>query len=202
MIVGGCTTAVNLVTFSLLRLLTDMSRSMANVIAIICAMIFAFFANKFCVFTGGSHAPLLMLREFVSHVGTRLLAMIIEVIGTNLLCDSFNLNELFSKILVQFAVVVVNYILGKCFVFKKDKKPFAEIWRDDYILILSFVIPALFMLGVWIAEKIGIFGGNSLTMVDSLHQYLPFLRIIMISLPEKRVYSIAGMLAWEATFWL
>lgn len=173
-IVGGCTTAVNLVTFSLLRLLTDMSRSVANVIAIICAMIFAFFANKFCVFTGGSHAPLLMLREFVSHVGARLLSMIIEVIGTNLLCDSFNLNELLSKILVQFAVVVVNYILGKCFVFKKDKKPFAEIWRDDYILILSFVIPALFMLGVWIAEKIGIFGGNSLTMVDSLHQYLPF----------------------------
>ena len=46
--------------------------------------------------------------------------------------------------------------------------------RRNYLILLAGVIPACFLLGVWIAEKIGPFGGNSLTMVDSLHQYLPF----------------------------
>lgn len=174
-IAGGATTVVNIVSFYLLRMFTGLSRSGANVIAISLAILFAFFANKFFVFTESSKKDAVTLsREFISFVGTRLLAMLVEVVGTNLLCDSFRCNEFLSKIIIQFFVVVINYVFGKCFVFKKKKPSIRLFMKKNYIILLAGLLPACFLLGVWIAEKIGPFGGNSLTMVDSLHQYLPF----------------------------
>lgn len=53
---------------------------------------------------------------------------------------------------------------------KKCKETF---WTKNYIYILSTGIPALIMLGIWIANKIGP-GGHSLIIIDGLHQYMPF----------------------------
>lgn len=174
-IAGGLTTAVNLVSFFVLRLVTDLSRSEANVIAIMLAILFAYFANGFYVFQSEHRKSIgEILREFVSFVGMRLFAMIVEVVGTNLLCDSFRYNEFVSKIVVQVVVLVINYIFSKCFVFKKNKKSLKSILSDNYIMVICFLVPAVFMLVLWIIAEIGPFGGHSLTMVDSLHQYLPF----------------------------
>jgi uncharacterized membrane protein YfhO/putative flippase GtrA len=171
---GVCTTAVNLISFYILRLTTDLSRSTANIISITLAIIFAFIANKFFVFVSDDKKAATLLLEFCSFIGARLLAMIVEVLGTNLLCDSFRFNEFISKIIIQFVVTVINYIFGKCFVFKKEKRSLMDIARENMLIIMAFALPAVFMLILWIVEKIGPFGGNSLTMVDSLHQYLPF----------------------------
>ena len=92
-----------------------------------------------------------LIREFISFVGTRLLAMLVEVVGMNLLCDSFRCNEFISKIIVQFFVVMINYIFGKCFVFKKEKMSIRIFMRRNYLILLAGVIPACFLLGVWIA---------------------------------------------------
>ena len=174
-IAGGCTTLVNLVSFALLRLLTDLTRSQANIIAILLAIIFAFFANKLFVFKSHSENAWLYIREFISFLAARLLAMLVEVLGTNILCDSFRYNEMLSKIIIQIVVLVINYIFGKCFVFKSgEKRSLKEMFCNNLILVLAFVLPAVFMLIIWIVEELGPFGGHSLTFVDSLHQYLPF----------------------------
>lgn len=174
-IAGGMTTAVNLVSFFVLRLVTDLSRSAANIIAIMLAILFAYFANGFYVFRSEQRKSIgRIIREFISFVGMRLFAMVVEVVGTNLLCDSFRYNEFISKIIIQVVVLVINYIFSKCFVFKKDKKPVKDIFADNYIMIIAFIIPATFMFVLWVVAEIGPFGGHSLTMVDSLHQYLPF----------------------------
>lgn len=175
-VAGACTTAVNLISFFILRLVTDLSRSAVSTIAISLSILFAFFVNKFFVFISEKKSIWVILSEFCSFVGMRLFAMLVEIVGTNLLCDSFRYNEFVSKMLIQVVVMVINYIFSKCFIFKEKKETVSikKFTKENYVLILSFVIPAIFLLGVWIAEKIGPFGGNSLTMVDSLHQYLPF----------------------------
>ena len=110
------------------------------------AIIFAFFANGFYVFrTEHRKSAGEIIREFFSFVGMRLFAMVVEVVGTNLLCDSFRYNEFISKIIIQIVVLVINYIFSKCFVFRKDKKPVRQILADNYIMIISFMIPAVFM---------------------------------------------------------
>ena len=46
--------------------------------------------------------------------------------------------------------------------------------KRNYCHDLSFFIVLFIYLSVMVAEKIAPFGGHSLTLVDSLHQYLPF----------------------------
>lgn len=138
------------------------------------AILFAYFANGLCVQIRTQEACRRDRQGIRILVGMRLFAMIVEVVGTNLLCDSFRYNEFVSKIVVQLVVLVINYIFSKCFVFKKNKRSLRDILSDNYIMVISFLVPAVFMLVLWIIAEIGPFGGHSLTMVDSLHQYLPF----------------------------
>ncbi len=191
LIAGVLATAVNIIVFYALRLTTPLSRTTANYIAIFCAMMFAFFSNKFFVFATKNKTKIgKFIKEFFSFIAARLLSMFVEVYGMNLMCDSFRVNEFISKIFIQFIVVVLNYVLSKLFVFKKEEnededeakaqKPkdkestFGHIFAKYGIVYAAILVPAIFLLYIWISEEIGPFGGHSLTMVDSLHQYLPF----------------------------
>ena len=59
---GGCTTLVNFIVFFSLRLLTHINRNTCNVIAIIMAIIFAYFINKIFVFQSKTEGTLNMIR--------------------------------------------------------------------------------------------------------------------------------------------
>lgn len=171
---GGCTTLVNFIVFFSLRLLTHINRNTCNVIAIIMAIIFAYFINKIFVFQSKTEGTLNMIREAVSFGAARLFSMGIEVLSFAVLCDSFRLNEIISKVIVQVIIVVVNYVFSVLFVFNKKHRDIKERLKETYCYWVSFLIVAVVMLAIFIAEKITPFGTNSLTIVDSLHQYLPF----------------------------
>ena len=119
LIAGGCTTAVNLVTFFLLRLLTPISRNTCNAIAIAMAIAFAYFANKFFVFQSKKKGFYATLIEAVQFVGARLVSMVVEILGLAILCDTFRVQELVSKVIVQVIVFVLNYVFSKLIIFKK-----------------------------------------------------------------------------------
>lgn len=174
LIAGGCTTFVNLIAFFLLRNFTDINRNTCNAIAIAMAIAFAYFANKLFVFKSKKLGFIGTITEMVSFVGMRLLSMLVEILGFALLCDSFRLNEVASKLLVQIIVLVLNYMFSKLIVFKKEKKGFKQHVKDNSLCYISFGIVAVIMLGVCIASGIMPFGNRSLTLVDSLHQYVPF----------------------------
>lgn len=174
LIAGGCTTFVNLIAFFLLRNLTALSRNLSNVIAILMAITFAYFANKFFVFRSKNNSISAAIIEAISFFGARLVSMVVEVLGFAILCDSFRQNEAVSKILVQFVVLVLNYVFSKLFVFKKERRSLKENFKDNYCYYISFLIVFLLMTGVWIAMEITPIEPRTLTIIDSLHQYLPF----------------------------
>lgn len=173
LIAGGCTTGVNLVSFFLLRTFTTIDRNMCNAIAIAMAIAFAYFANKFFVFQSRKTGVYATILEAIQFVSARLVSMAVEIIGFAILCDSFRMQEALSKLFVQIIVLVLNYVFSKLFVFKK-KKSFHENIQDNWCYYLAFAVVAFVMLVVCIVEKITPFGENSLTLVDSVHQYLPF----------------------------
>lgn len=174
LIAGGCTTLVNFIVFFALRHITDISRNICNVIAILFAIAFAYFANKFFVFKSKNTSLWGNISEIISFVGARLVAMMIEVLGFAILCDSFRMGEFWSKIFVQFVVVIMNYVLSKLFVFNKKRRSFKEFVADTHIYLITFSIVFLTMLAICMANKVMPFGKNTLTLIDSLHQYLPF----------------------------
>lgn len=174
LIAGGCTTFVNLILFFILRMFTDIGRNTCNAIAIALAITFAYFANKFFVFRSKKRGIWGTISEAISFIFARVISMAVEILGFAILCDSFRFNELISKIMVQIVVLILNYIFSKLFVFKKNRKSFSEHIIDNYCYYLSFFIVSVLMLAIFVAQKIVPFGNNSITLVDSVHQYLPF----------------------------
>ncbi len=174
LVAGGCTTFVNLIAFFVLRNFTSIDRNLCNVIAIAMAITFAYFANKFFVFRSKTDSVSKAIVEAVSFVGARLISMVVEVLGFAILCDSFRISEAVSKLMVQVVVLVLNYLFSKLFVFKKERRGIQSLLKDNFCYYFPFAIVMIFMLAIFIAEKIKPFGSNTITIVDSLHQYLPF----------------------------
>ena len=123
LIVGGLTTLVSLGTYYLLvwRWLdpTDgIQLQVANVISWIAAVTFAYLTNRFFVFKSKNPN---MLKEaaafFVSRVGTLLMEMGLMFLGVTVL----QWNDKIMKLIVQFLVMVGNYIISKLLVFRTKR---------------------------------------------------------------------------------
>jgi putative flippase GtrA len=123
LIIGGLTTVVSLVTFYLVRILlltnnTQLDIQISNIISWFFAVLFAFITNKKYVFEStkkGKQKLIEMIKFYLSRITTLLIDM-----GTMwLLTAPLNINDKISKILVQFIIVILNYVFSKIFVFKK-----------------------------------------------------------------------------------
>ncbi len=175
-VTGGMTTFVNLAMFIVLFYGVKLSFSASNVIAILCAIIFAFFANKIVVFRSKNYSMATWVREGITFIGARLFTMLVEVLVPILMISQLGMNELVAKLLIQVVILVLNYIISKFFVFKEQTEQLTtKEWYDKnfaYIWILG--ISSIVMLAVWIFNGIGPFDGNSMLLVDGIHQYTPF----------------------------
>ncbi len=123
LIIGGLTTVVSLLSFYVVRYLIFTNNSqfdiqISNVISWFFAVLFAFVTNKKYVFESkktGKNGFYEMIKFYLSRVTTLLIDMFIMFVFTSF----FGINDKISKIIVQFIIVVLNYVFSKLFVFKK-----------------------------------------------------------------------------------
>lgn len=124
-IVGALTTFVSIASYYFFRFLIFTSPSqlhiqICTVISWILAVLFAFFANKKYVFKSkakGTNGLVEMLKFYLARITT----LLIEMASMLLLTNTLNINDKISKILVQFIVLVLNYVFSKIFVFRKKE---------------------------------------------------------------------------------
>lgn len=174
-IAGIGTTLCNLLVFSLLRYGLHVGLNRSNFIAILCSIVFAFFANKFYAFRSLDTTPVVLVTEFIKFLGGRLITLVIEMSGVYVLAVWLHLPEMFSKIMTQFIVVVANYVISKIFVFQRGKGQTILDWvKERYVYVIAFVFPVLLFLLVCLKFQVTPFGGKTLMIIDSLHQYIPF----------------------------
>lgn len=122
-IVGGFTTCVSLLSYYLLTLVLDPKNpvylQIANIMSWVLAVTFAYFANRMIVFKSNNNKIKEASKFYLSRVSTLLIDMFIMF----LLVTIIGINDRISKIIVQFIVLVLNYILSKFLVFNyKSKK--------------------------------------------------------------------------------
>ena len=122
-IFGVATTVVSLVTFFLCSKFifnteNPLQLQAANIVSWIVSVLFAYVTNKKFVFR--SHASPLkeMFKFYLSRVGT----LVVEMFLMYVLVTVCSVNDMLSKLVVQFIVIVLNYILGKIVVFREGKK--------------------------------------------------------------------------------
>ncbi len=118
---GVLTTVVSLVTYyicvgTFLNAKNAIQLQIANIIAWIISVAFAYITNRKFVFESTNKNKLGEATKFVtSRIATLLMDMFIMFLGVTLL----KLNDGIIKIISQVIVIVANYVFSKIFVFKK-----------------------------------------------------------------------------------
>lgn len=138
---GGMTTLVSWGSYSVFSLLFRgrgsilihnkelvVSIIIANILSWVCAVIFAFVANKMWVFESKSWELRAVIPEFIKFVLSRLFTGLLEIIAVPLLV-AIGLNQtimsvegMLAKVLVSIAIVILNYFFSKLFVFTNQSK--------------------------------------------------------------------------------
>ena len=126
-IVGCMTTLVNWAVYAAGVEWLDWSVAVANAVAWIAAVAFAYIANKIWVFQSFNWSPAFVLREVVLFVSARILTGLIEIAGVPLLVklgmdqELFGVKGMWAKILVSVIVLILNYVFSKLIIFKRKK---------------------------------------------------------------------------------
>lgn len=118
-IFGGLTTVVDFaVSIALYGLINHHS---ANVIAWVCAVIFAFIVNKIWVFQSKRHGFSAVLSELAGFCGGRVFSLLLQEGIFFLAVDILSFKALPIKFVSAIVVIIVNYILSKLIFERKNK---------------------------------------------------------------------------------
>jgi putative flippase GtrA len=118
LIFGVLTTVVNIVVYYVFNTWLQVNYLVSNAIAWIASVLFAYITNRKYVFESENTS---MFNELVKFIGARLSTGIMDMIFMWLLVDVLSMNSMISKIVVNVLVIVLNYVLSKVFVFKKEE---------------------------------------------------------------------------------
>lgn len=115
---GGLTTVVNWVVFYVLNDKLNWNENIANIIAIVAAVLVAYVTNKDLVFHSEAKGVKEKVIEFWKFIAGRAVTMVIEW-GLGAVLFLTPIPKLVSKMAVTVIVVILNYFLSKFFAFKK-----------------------------------------------------------------------------------
>lgn len=119
-IFGVLTTAVNLVTFWILESILNWNENISNFIAIVLAILFAYFTNRVWVFHSTAKGYKEKFNEFIRFVSGRIVTMIIEFVGCYILFKT-SIPTMISKLAISIIVIILNFFISKFFAFKTVK---------------------------------------------------------------------------------
>lgn len=129
LIFGVGTTVVNWVIYTILIKVAGVPNlTLANIVAWIGAVAFAYVTNKLWVFESKSWNPNVVFKELGKFLGARIASGIVEIglfpvlmwMGLNQAI--FGVEGMVAKVLISVIVIIMNYVFSKLLVFKKAKE--------------------------------------------------------------------------------
>lgn len=120
---GVATTVVNWLVYSFFVKVFSVNLNIANMIAWLIAVLFAFVVNKLFVFQSKSWRKDIAYKEFTLFIGARIFSGIFEILGLPFLLwlgiqqSLLGIEGLVAKIIVSVLVIVLNYIFSKFIIF-------------------------------------------------------------------------------------
>ena len=121
LVFGVLTTLVNLISFYVLSKVVGWEENLSNFIAIILAVLFAYFTNRKLVFHSEAKNIKERFKEFSKFIAGRAVTMVVEFVGCWILFKT-PIPEMISKLVVTVIVVIMNFFISKFFAFKHSKK--------------------------------------------------------------------------------
>lgn len=118
---GGVAFVLSMVLFYLFANVMEIYEQFANILSWIICVIFTYLTNRIFVFQSKVKGLKNIFREFKDFVTARLLTLVMENAILFVMIDLLTINNMVSKLVGQFVVIVANYILSKLWIFKKQK---------------------------------------------------------------------------------
>ena len=125
LIVGAMTTAVSLIAQYVPAFL-GLPTAANTTISWICAVTFAFFANKVWVFKDEAREKSDWITQAFAFYTARLATYLAELGFMVLTVDVLHENEYIMKLIAQIFILITNYLLSKFLIFKKKPDPGEE----------------------------------------------------------------------------
>lgn len=128
LIFGAGTTAVNWIIYTVIVVLgKEVNLTLANIIAWVGAVAFAYITNKLWVFESKSWNPKIVWKELGMFLSARIFSGVFEIglfpvlvwMGMNQ--SIFGVEGMLAKIVIGVLVIILNYIFSKLLVFKKKE---------------------------------------------------------------------------------
>lgn len=117
-VVGGLTTLVNFVVYFFCTHV-QIHYLIANVVAWVFAVLFAYVANRKYVFKSEGNDQ---KSEFVQFVSLRAITLIVESLLLLVCIQMLSIDENIAKIIVSIVTVIGNYVFCKFMIFKPKKQ--------------------------------------------------------------------------------
>lgn len=118
-IAGVSTTIVNFAAYHLFCNILHIENLIANAIAWVVAVSFAYVVNARWVFREAAEDAVGESRKIAKFFGARVATFLVEEAGMFVLVDLMHGPNMIMKAIVAVAVIILNYIFSKLFVFTK-----------------------------------------------------------------------------------
>ena len=119
---GGVAFVLSMVLFYIFANVMNIYEQIANILSWIICVIFTYLTNRTFVFQSKVKGLKNIFKEFKDFVAARLLTLVMENVILFVMIDLLDINNMISKLVGQFVVIVSNYFLSKLWIFKKEKE--------------------------------------------------------------------------------
>ena len=114
---GALTTVISIAAFALFTRVIPCNVLLANIISWVLAVLFAFLTNRTWVFQGASDKS--FGKQMASFYLGRVATLLVEEALLLVFVTWLHFDSMVIKIAAQVAVVILNYVISKLFIFKK-----------------------------------------------------------------------------------
>lgn len=114
---GGITAFSTVVLYFIFVNKADMNVGIANLIANLIGIIFAYYTQKKYVFSSSNKTREESKKELIKFFSGRIITFILETILLVILVDMFGFDKNITKIFTSFVTVIFNYFVAKIAVF-------------------------------------------------------------------------------------
>jgi len=119
LVIGFLTTVISFGSFWVLIEQVKFQPNWANIISVMLAVAFAYIANKVVVFRSKCSDLRVLVLEIFRFILTRIIAIIVEIVGVYLLYSIFSMSAILAKIYISVIIIVINYLSFKHLVFRE-----------------------------------------------------------------------------------
>ena len=119
---GGIAFFLSMILFYLFANVMSIYEQIANILTWVICVIFTYLTNRTFVFASKVKGLKNIFNEFKNFVTARLLTLFMENAILFVMIDLMTINNMISKLVGQFVVIVSNYFLSKLWIFKNKEK--------------------------------------------------------------------------------